>query len=256
MSRRKKIPTSSSSGSMRERAYSYIQRRIASGDLKPEAPLSELPLAKELNMSRTPIREALNQLVAEGLLEQTPNRGTVVARFKRQDIIELYELREALEVHSARKVAQVQLRAIDLERWQGFSDEILHLKREFETSGSLSLNADQMQRFVASDLSFHNMLMSMAANERIMKIVNESRLLMRIFALERPGYDAKALEDIHQQHSDIIRSVTAHDPELSAHLLTQHIRVSLEERLNDYDTWERETFLQKNISTFCDFPQA
>src|ERR1700757_5140456 len=128
MSRRKKMPLPTSTGSMRDRAYTYIQRKIASGELKPDAPISEIPWAKELNMSRTPVREALNQLVAEGLLEQIPNRGTLVVQLKRRDIIELYELREALEVYSARRVAQLQLRAIDLQRWQDFSDEILHLK--------------------------------------------------------------------------------------------------------------------------------
>jgi DNA-binding GntR family transcriptional regulator len=247
---RKNSPTSASPGSMRERAYAYIQRKIAAGDLKPEVPISELVLAKELDMSRTPVREALSQLVAEGLLEQTPNRGTLVVQLKRQDIIELYELREALEVYSARKAAQLQLRAIDLQRWQDFSDEILHLKGELEKSRKPILNGEQMHRFVASDLSFHNMLMRMAVNERIVKVVNETRLLIRIFAIERPGYDALTLEKIHQQHRAIIQAVAGHDPELATQLLTQHIRTSLDERLDAYDVWERETSLQKNIPIF------
>jgi DNA-binding GntR family transcriptional regulator len=247
---RKNAQISGSPGSMRERAYAYIQRRIASGELKPEVPISELVLAKELDMSRTPIREALGQLVAEGLLEQTPNRGTLVVQLKRQDIIELYELREALEVYSARKAAQLQLRSAELERWQDFSNEILHLKGELEKSGKPTLNGEQMHRFVASDLSFHNMLMRMAVNERIVKVVNETRLLIRIFAIERPGYDAITLERIYQQHRAIIQAVTGHDPELATQLLTQHIRTSLDERLDAYDIWARETSLRKSMPTF------
>ena len=107
-----------------------------------------------------------------------------------------------------------------------------------------------MHRFVASDLSFHNMLMRMAVNERIVKVVNETRLLIRIFAIERPGYDAAKLDKIHQQHHAIILAVTGHDPELATQLLTQHIRTSLDERLDAYDVWERETSLQKNIPIF------
>jgi DNA-binding GntR family transcriptional regulator len=250
---RKNALKSVSAGSMRERAYAYIQRRIASGDLKPEVPISELVLAKELDMSRTPVREALGQLVAEGLLEQTPNRGTLVVQLKRQDIIELYELREALEAYSARKAAQLQLRAVDLQRWRDFSDEVSHLKSELEASGKPALNREQMQRFVASDLSFHNMLMRMAVNERMLKVVNETRLLIRIFAIERPGYDPPTLERIYQQHSAIIQAVTDHDVALATQLLTQHIRTSLEERLEAYDVWERETSLQKSIPTFLGF---
>ena len=245
MSRRKQTSLPTSSGSMRDRAYTYIQRKIASGELKPDAPISEIPLAKELHMSRTPVREALNQLVAEGLLEQIPNRGTLVVQLKRRDIIELYELREALEVYSARRVAQLQLHPVDLDRWQSFSDEVLQLKSELEKSGKRELDKEQMQRFVATDLSFHNMLVCMASNERILKVVNETRLLIRIFRLERPGYDSAALDTIHQQHNAIIQAVRERDPELAAKLLTQHIRNSLSERLAAYDIWEREAALQK-----------
>lgn len=241
-------------GSMRERAYAHIQRRIASGELKPDTPISELVLARELEMSRTPVREALNQLVAEGLLEQTPNRGTLVVQLKRQDIIDLYELREALEVYSARKAAQSPLRSMDLQRWQDFSDEVLHLKSELEKSGKDTLNAVQMHRFVASDLSFHNMLMRLAVNDRMLKVVNETRLLIRIFAIQRAGYDAASLERIHQQHDTIVQAVRGQDPELATRLLAHHIRTSLQERLDSYDVWEQETSLKKNIPTFFGLP--
>jgi DNA-binding GntR family transcriptional regulator len=241
-------------GSMRERAYAYIQQRIASGELKPETAISELVLARELSMSRTPVREALNQLVAEGLLEQTPNRGTLVVQLKRQDIIELYELREALEVYSASKAARLPLRSMELQRWQSFSDEVLDLKGELEQSGKETLNAVQMHRFVASDLSFHNMLMRMAVNDRILKVVNETRLLIRIFAIQRSGYDVATLENIHQQHESIIQAVRGQDPEMATRLLTQHIRTSLQERLDSYDVWEQETSLKKSIPTFFGLP--
>lgn len=240
--------------SMRERAYARIQRGIASGELKPDTPISELVLARELKMSRTPVREALGQLIAEGLLEQTPNRGTLVVQLKRQDIIDLYELREALEVYSARKAAQSPLRSMDLQRWQELSDEVLHLKGELEKSGKETLNAEQMHRFVASDLSFHNMLMRMAVNHRMLKVVNETRLLIRIFAIQRAGYDAATLERIHRQHDAIVQAVGGNDAELATQLLTHHIRTSLEERLESYDVWEQETSLKKSIPTFFGLP--
>src|SRR5690348_17311473 len=182
-----------SSGSLRERAYNHIQRAIASGELLPDTVISEVVLSKQLKMSRTPVREAINQLVAEGLLEQTPNRGTLVVRLKRQDVIDLYELREALEVYAARKAAQLTLRPADLERWEQFSNEILKLRDEMRQSGQSVLNRDQMRRFIASDLSFHNMLMHMAVNARILKVLNDTRLLIRIFGMERPGYDGATL---------------------------------------------------------------
>lgn len=230
--------------SMRERAYLHIQRKISAGDLRPDTPLSEVVLAKELKMSRTPVREALNQLVSEGLLEQT-TRGTLVVQFRRQDIIELYELREALEVYSARKAARLEIRTMDKQRWQDICDALLTLKSELEKSGRPTLDADQMHRFIAADLNFHNMLMCLARNDRILKVVNDTRLLIRIFGIQREGYDAANLKRIYEQHCAIIQAVTGHDPETAMRLLTEHIQCSLKERLEAFDEWEHEASLQK-----------
>lgn len=235
---------------MRERAYAHIQQKIASGELKPDTPVSEQILAQELGMSRTPIREAIGQLAAEGLLEQTPNRGTLVVQLTRQDIIDLYELREALEVYSARKAARSTLRPMDLKRWQDIVDEILVLKQELEQSGKPALDAEQMHRFVASDLSFHTLLMRLAVNHRMLKVVNDTRLLIRIFSLSRSGYDAAMLEQIHHQHSAIIQAISQHNADVATKLLADHIRISLDERLSGYDIWEHEAALQKSIPNF------
>ena len=249
MARKKTLP-SNAKGSLRERAYAHIQRKIASGEMKPDSPVSEQILAQELGMSRTPVREAIGQLTAEGLLEQTANRGTLVVQFKRQDIIDLYELREALEVYSVSKAARSSVRPVDLARWQDIVDEILVLKRELDQSGKPTLDSEQMHRFVTSDLTFHAMLMRLAVNHRMLKVVNDTRLLIRIFSINRPGYDAPKLEQIHHQHSAIIQAVAKHNPEVATQLLTDHIRISLEERLSAYDAWEHEASLQKSIPNF------
>ena len=61
----------------RSGVYLYIQQKIVSGELQAGEAVSELAIAKELGSSRTPVREALGQLAAEGFLDQTPNRGAV-----------------------------------------------------------------------------------------------------------------------------------------------------------------------------------
>jgi len=63
---------------MREKSYTYLQHKIISGDLPAGSALSEASLAKEMGSSRTPLREAVGQLVAESFLKQIPNRGSVV----------------------------------------------------------------------------------------------------------------------------------------------------------------------------------
>lgn len=233
---------------IREKAYQHIQGRIASGGLPSGGAISELLLAKELNSSRTPVREAISQLVSEGLLEQTPNRGTVVVRLNREDIVDLYELREALEVYVVAKVTREQLPPEDLKRLEQLSDGILALVHELESSGEQYLNPEQMQRFVAADRGFHTLLMAFSFNPRIRKVVDETRLLIRIFAMRRLGYGPEKLRSIHGQHASIIEAIISNDPELAMRRLAEHIQISKQERLDEFDRNRRANTIEQSYS--------
>ena len=249
-------PSLDKAGSIREKAYVLIQQKIARGELVPGAAVSEMALSKELGSSRTPIREALGQLVAEGLLEQTPNRGAVVVQLKRQDIIDLYELREALEVYAVGKVAQRANSESELERLNRMVNEIAELQYELEGANQPKLTEHQMQRFIACDLGFHLLLVRMAANARILKLVNETRLLIRIFSIHRQGHNAAMLASIRAQHSEMIRSVSERNPQAAMQILSRHIQRSLQERLEDFDRWEHEAAMRDTLPVFFDVHEA
>jgi DNA-binding GntR family transcriptional regulator len=253
---RKKISSNRSSDSSPgpQRAYLHIQRKISEGHLRAGEAISEVSLAKELGISRTPVREALGQLAAEGILERSPNRKAVVVELKRQDIVELYELREALEVYAVGKAARQPARPSDVDRLQGLLDATEGLKKELGRSGNAVLDHEQMQRFVAYDLGFHTLLIRTAANTRISKLVNETRLLIRIFAMRRQGHSGPMLEQINRQHRDVLRAVVNREPELVMRLISEHIQNSLRERLEDYDRWEFEASLRQNVPFFFDTP--
>lgn len=210
-------------------------------------------MAQELGSSRTPIREALGQLTAEGFLEQTPNRGTVVVQLGRQDIIDLYELREALEVYAVGKVAARTNTPQDLQRLEGFADQILALRDELRASAREKLDAKQMNRFIACDLGFHTLLLRIASNARILKVVNETRLLIRIFAIHREGHDSAALTKIHAQHREILEAVGAKSSTRAMAVMSNHIRESQNERLTEYDEWEHEASLRESLPGFFTF---
>ena len=234
-------------GSIRTKAYEYIHGMIVSGELV-DGVISELAIAQELGSSRTPIREAIGQLLAEGLLEQTPNRGTTVVQLKRQDIVDLYELREALEIYVISKVTREQLPAEDIKRLEQLSDGILSLVDELETAGEPYLNTEQMQRFVAADRGFHTLLMAFSFNPRIRKIVDETRLLIRIFAMRRLGYGAEKLRKIHGQHAAIIEAIVSKNPDLAMHRLAEHIQISRQERLDEFDRNRRASTIERSYS--------
>jgi DNA-binding GntR family transcriptional regulator len=233
--------------STRERVYQHIQRQISSGDLRAGDTVSELSVAEKLGVSRTPVREAIGQLAAEGILEQSRNRRAVVTKLTRQDIIDLYELREALEVYVAGKAARRHLDRTDLDRLQALADTVLVLKDELQKSGKPELDAEQMLRFAAYDLGFHLHLMRLAANGRILKLVNDTRLLIRIFTIRRHGHTVPLLTDIHRRHSEIVRAIIEHDPESAKRAMADHIQLSQRERLDDFDHWEIEASLGQAI---------
>ncbi len=233
--------------SVRERAYRHIKKLISEGILEAGSSISELLLAKELGSSRTPIREAMKQLDAEGLLEQSQSGGMTVAQLKREDIVELYELREALEVYSVGRVASLPLHPADRDRLQFVVNQLLVLKKELEGSGIQTLSDEQNNRFVESDLGFHALLMSMANNSRIQRIIHDTRLLIRVFAIRRRGHDAAQLQSIYNYHQQVLDAVAAQDRGLAVKVMSEHIQASQRERLNEYDSWRREATLRQHL---------
>jgi DNA-binding GntR family transcriptional regulator len=235
-----KKPSHPQSQSIQQKAYLYLREKILTGELPPGTALSEASIARELGNSRGPLREAVRRLTAEGFLQQTPNRGSVVVEFSRRDIAEMYELREALDVYAVGKAAEQMLRPQDVETIGRLVGEILILRDELVASGEPCLNPDKMQRFVRIDLNFHTMLVRAAANSRILKVFADTRVLLNIFAIRRKGHDAEQLANIHRYHSEIFDAVVRKDANTAMRLLSEHIRVSLQERLNEYDERERE----------------
>ncbi|HTD97588.1 MAG TPA: GntR family transcriptional regulator [Edaphobacter sp.] len=234
--------------SARERAYRHIQEQIAQGVLGAGMPLSELLLAKELGSSRTPIREAIGQLAAEGLVEQTRNRGAVVRQMTRNDITDLYEVREALEVFAASKVAMRGVPVDDLARLQEANAGILELRDELIASGQTTLDDERIERFVRLDLSFHALIVLLTLNARMRKIINETRVLIQIFAMRRRGHDAAMLDRIWRQHTAVTEALVNRRPEEARQILSEHIQNSLRERLEEFDAWDRQNAMAADMA--------
>ncbi|MEO6803778.1 MAG: GntR family transcriptional regulator [Granulicella sp.] len=233
--------------SVRERAYHHIQQQITSGQLAPGSGISELQLAAELGSSRTPIREAMNRLAAEGLLEQNAGSGMTVAQVQREHIIELYELREALELYAVTKAALQPMHPTERERIQKTIDQISDLEKELLKAKQETLSHDQMTRFIAADLGFHALLVSLAHNSRLQKIISETRLLISVFSIKRRGHDAKTLKSIAKYHQTILDAVRSQDAEAARAALIEHLQASQKELLIEYDESRREASLRLHL---------
>jgi DNA-binding GntR family transcriptional regulator len=236
--------------SARERAYLYIQKKIAGRELAAGAAISEVALAAELGISRTPVHEAIRQLFGEGLLEEDSNGVTVVVRLSRQDFVELYELRSVLEMHAVSKIAKHALAGKDIERLQSLAGEIKSLRNELVKSGKKNLNDVQMRRFEMADISFHTFLMSIAENSVALKFFNKVRYLIRAFAARHAGHNAEALGRVHNEHLDLIRALADGDAEKAMGAISQHIQASQQGRMEEYAYWEREALVRNQVNDF------
>lgn len=122
-----------------------LRRDIVQGILSPDQKLVEQKLAKRYHTSRTPLREAIRQLQAEGLVKSTPNRGTRVARLSINDFYELFEIRELLERHACQKIAHY-ITAEGIQRLKTLVQQI----RTNQAAPHLNDNYDLVARYYTS----------------------------------------------------------------------------------------------------------
>src|SRR5436190_13925962 len=101
-----------------QRVYDHLRAEILSGRLEPGAELAEVALSEQLGVSRGPLREAIGRLAAEGLVTVRPRRGAVVRSLSKEEFLELYQVREALETMAVR-LAVPRLAADDFATLQG-----------------------------------------------------------------------------------------------------------------------------------------
>lgn len=219
-------------------AHQHILQRIVSGDLTAGMALSEVSLATELGISRTPVREAIGQLVAQGMLQRS-SRGAVVTEPSRQDIIDLYEIREALEVFAIGKIAAQRLGPRTLEPLELLVDELGTIAAELKKSGQTALAGEALKRFVAADMRFHLLLLQAGGNQRMLKILESTSVLLRIFALPREQHTPRLVGEVHRFHRRILEAVAKGARAEAMQLLGEHIQISLEERLAEFaEPWQ------------------
>jgi len=233
-------------------AYSAVRDAIVANQLKPGDRVSEYKVAEWLKISRTPAREAIRQLVSEGLLESVPGRGVVVITLDRDDIRELFEMREALEGLAARTVAARSPSPGEIRDLRSVAAALTSLIKELDASRKPVLDEKQMERFEVADLAFHTYIMKLAGNQRSLKTLAGIRQLIRIFAARRGGHNIAILKQINRDHLDLISALQAADPQAAADCVHRHILKSQKSRLNEFDQREREAAVPQDVESFMD----
>jgi len=156
---------------LRDKIYELLKGWILGGKLKPGEKIIELSLAKQLNVSRAPLREALLALSQQGFITIKPHQGSFVTELSGQDIREIFEVREVLEIYAAKKV-----------RHQLTPANIALLKGALGELEAAAENRDVLQ-FAEADFNFHRALWSLAGNSHLEKLLTD--ISTRFFGYEQ-----------------------------------------------------------------------
>ncbi|MEX0793794.1 MAG: GntR family transcriptional regulator [Pirellulaceae bacterium] len=197
--------------------YETLLAAIISGQIKEGTILTTVELAQRLGVSRTPVQEALQRLTADGLVQSETGRRATVARFSREDIEEVYGLRELLEGEAAARAAsRLDIDAIS-EMRQGF----VELLNESDDDQDHNWCA----RALESDLSFHNQLAIGCGSSRLADDIRRYRLLVRSFC--RLSGTKENLQQAILEHLEIIAAFESQDAAAARAAMTRHIRSRL-----------------------------
>jgi len=185
-----------------------------SGRLRPNERLIETDIALKMNISRTPVREALKLLETQGYLSRLPSGGLIVTDHSPSQIRNLYEVREALETMALRLACQ-RATEEEIEQVEELHIRIIDAVRERDINQFIELNS-----------AFHNHLLSACGNEQLLALLQTfrdqyfDRRLVRVFS-------ANEWRNMPKQHQKLLDAVRQRDQRLAERAVREHITTAL-----------------------------
>ncbi len=196
--------------SLGTQAYQELKRLILERRLSPGEKINEADLAQALGISRTPIREALNRLAKEGLVNIYPQRGAFVVDFSAQDVEELFLIREKLEGLAA-YLAAGRITAKDVEKLEGC---VQGFQEPF--------GEKEIKRYAREDFKFHQTIVALSAAPRLISLVSTLHDYIRIFRLTTIGQSGRMKNSL-EEHKRIINALKKKEPCAAEKAMREHI---------------------------------
>jgi DNA-binding GntR family transcriptional regulator len=201
-------------GNKKVMVYERLRRRIIEGDLRPGLPINEADFARELSVSKTPIREALRQLEMDGFVENVPGRGSAISHIDPQDIREVFEIREIIESGAVKRAVLLR------------DNEEIRKKRE--ESKKLLEDKQATEAYVhewGSWEDVHLCIVRALGNQALVEMY--SGLLDRIQRIRNhygQRFTQRRLYEILTEHTAILDAIVEGDAERAERMVQQHLR--------------------------------
>jgi DNA-binding GntR family transcriptional regulator len=177
-----------------QKVYRVLKTEIIKGSLKPGTKLSEGKIAKQMEVSRTPIREALRELAAEGFVKISPNQGVVVSNASVEDVQEVLQIRGVLEGLAAR-LATKMISEEEIKELEKYQKQMEHYTKK-----------DDVLAFSEMDAEFHELILNVCGNNRLIQIrknLSDQAHRYRIRSLSVPGRLKYSLKE----HQEIVEAL-------------------------------------------------
>lgn len=195
-----------------EGVYQHLRHELLTGKLEAGQWLREKELAESLNVSRTPVREAVRQLAQEGFLLIEANRGVRVRSLSLAEAIDTYEVREKLESMAAGLAARNV-------------DAAARTELEAHLRAMAAVARDDQAEHIRTDNEFHSLVARLSGNQVLEELVERlSERVMRVKVLTR---DVNVSALARQQHEGIVAAISAGDVAAAESTMSQHIRTNL-----------------------------
>jgi DNA-binding GntR family transcriptional regulator len=191
-----------------------LREAIFNGYFESGEKLDQNRIAEELEVSRTPVREAMRRLESEGFVEVRPHYGAFIAKVSRQDIREVYEIRRVLEAEVVRQVTPLMPESVldELDR------TLTETQAQFEAGDSA--------KHFEGDVYFHETIANFVENRLLKEVIDglTNRVsVVRRFAQLQPGYH---MTESFKEHRAILQAIRQRDPEEAAELMRVHLERS------------------------------
>ena len=195
-----------------QRVYAHLRAEILEGRLEPGAELAEVALSEQLGVSRGPIREAIGRLASEGLVTVRPRRGAVVRSLSKEEFLELYQVREALE----RMAMQLAVPRLAAEHFEELT--------ELNTAMDGHAARGDVAKFFEANLAFHARLFDASGNGKLQE--SYQQLLGQLGRYRLRSLTLRGnLQRSVSEHAAILRAAKRGDADRAAQLMAEHIRV-------------------------------
>lgn len=195
---------------LNQQVYNRLQRLLLRGELTPGSQLDERALADQMGVSRTPLREAIGQLVKEGIIEYRPYRGNFVRTFSAKEVDDLFQVRIPLE-SLAMRLAIPKLSQEDIGHIRAILDEV-----------SAALERGDMDGYAAADRHFHSTIVRITGNQPLLEALDRLGMqiqLVRTLANKDPEVGART----ERERPLILAALEARDADEAARLMEAHV---------------------------------